>query len=121
MLPKALTQADRSLCAFVAKRQHRYSACCTGLDAQTSTTARQETFMKLVRFGEAGREKPGLVDSGGQIRDVSGIVPDITGATLSAESLARLPQVDPSTLPSAPRSEERRVGKECRSRWSPYH
>jgi 2,4-diketo-3-deoxy-L-fuconate hydrolase len=58
--------------------------------------------MKLVRFGEAGREKPGLVDSGGQIRDVSGIVPDITGATLSAESLARLAQVDPSTLPSAP-------------------
>jgi len=58
--------------------------------------------MKLVRFGEAGREKPGLIDLGGQIRDLSGIVPDITGATLSPESLARLGGADPMALPLAP-------------------
>ncbi len=58
--------------------------------------------MKLVRFGDAGREKPGLIGAGGQIRDASGIVPDITGATLSAESLARLAQADVTALPLAP-------------------
>ena len=45
--------------------------------------------MKLVRFGDAGREKPGLIDSGGQIRDLSGLVSDIAGATLSTETLDR--------------------------------
>ena len=58
--------------------------------------------MKLVRFGDAGREKPGLIDSSGQVRDASGIVADITGATLSADSLARLGQADPMSLPLAP-------------------
>ena len=58
--------------------------------------------MKLVRFGEAGREKPGLVDARGQVRDLSGLVPDITGATLSAEALNRIRQADPSSLPVAP-------------------
>jgi 2-keto-4-pentenoate hydratase/2-oxohepta-3-ene-1,7-dioic acid hydratase in catechol pathway len=58
--------------------------------------------MKLVRFGEAGREKPGLVDSSGQIRDLSGLVPDITGAALSSDTLDRIRRADPSTLPLAP-------------------
>ncbi|QRM31525.1 fumarylacetoacetate hydrolase family protein [Microvirga sp. VF16] len=58
--------------------------------------------MKLVRFGETGREKPGLVDSSGQIRDLSGLVADITGATLSSEILDRIRRTDPSTLPVAP-------------------
>ncbi|MXQ12519.1 fumarylacetoacetate hydrolase family protein [Microvirga makkahensis] len=58
--------------------------------------------MKLVRFGEPGREKPGIVDSQGQIRDLSGTIPDITGATLSQESLARVRELDPGTLPPAP-------------------
>jgi len=58
--------------------------------------------MKLVRFGEAGREKPGLVDAQGQVRDLSGIVDDITGATLSSDALNRIRQADPSTLPVAP-------------------
>jgi 2-keto-4-pentenoate hydratase/2-oxohepta-3-ene-1,7-dioic acid hydratase in catechol pathway len=61
--------------------------------------------MKLVRFGKAGHEKPGLIDHSGQIRDVSSIIPDITGATLSPESLSRLRQADPSTLPLAPSGE----------------
>ncbi|MBB3019362.1 2-keto-4-pentenoate hydratase/2-oxohepta-3-ene-1,7-dioic acid hydratase in catechol pathway [Microvirga lupini] len=58
--------------------------------------------MKLVRYGEAGREKPGLVDAQGQVRDLSSLVPDIIGATLSSESLNRIRQADPSSLPVAP-------------------
>ncbi|WP_114946829.1 fumarylacetoacetate hydrolase family protein [Microvirga calopogonii] len=58
--------------------------------------------MKLVRFGDAGREKPGLIDSSGQIRDLSGIVPDINGSSLSAETLERIRKTDPATLPVAP-------------------
>lgn len=58
--------------------------------------------MKLVRFGDAGQEKPGLIDSSGQIRDLSGIVPDITGATLSSQALDRIRGTDPNTLPVAP-------------------
>jgi len=58
--------------------------------------------MKLVRFGAPGAEKPGLVDAGGTIRDLSGHVPDITGDVLSPQSLARLRAIDPATLPAAP-------------------
>ncbi|MEP9377739.1 fumarylacetoacetate hydrolase family protein [Aquabacter sp. CN5-332] len=58
--------------------------------------------MKLVRFGAQGQEKPGLIDSNGQIRDLSGIVPDIAGDVLTPEGLARIRAVDPSSLPQAP-------------------
>jgi 2,4-didehydro-3-deoxy-L-rhamnonate hydrolase len=58
--------------------------------------------MKLVRFGEAGQEKPGLVGADGQVRDLSGLIPDITGATLSSQTLDRIRQTDPSTLPLPP-------------------
>ncbi|MBM6579963.1 fumarylacetoacetate hydrolase family protein [Microvirga sp. BT689] len=58
--------------------------------------------MKLVRFGEAGQEKPGLLDADGQVRDLSGLIPDVTGATLSSQTLDRIRQTDPSTLPLAP-------------------
>jgi 2-keto-4-pentenoate hydratase/2-oxohepta-3-ene-1,7-dioic acid hydratase in catechol pathway len=58
--------------------------------------------MKLIRFGEAGAEKPGLIDSDGVARDLSGVVPDIAGATLSDEGLASLRKVDPSGLPKVP-------------------
>ncbi len=58
--------------------------------------------MKLVRFGTAGAEKPGLVDAGGSIRDLSGVIPDIDGRTLGAETLAKLATLDPATLPAAP-------------------
>jgi len=56
--------------------------------------------MKLLRFGDAGAEKPGLLDSDGVVRDLSGVVGDIDGATLSAESLAKLAAVDPASLPA---------------------
>jgi 2-keto-4-pentenoate hydratase/2-oxohepta-3-ene-1,7-dioic acid hydratase in catechol pathway len=46
--------------------------------------------MKLVRYGPAGREKPGIVDADGKIRDLSRIVPDIAGETLSPAGLAKI-------------------------------
>ncbi len=58
--------------------------------------------MKLVRFGAAGHEKPGLVDSAGTIRDLSAHIPDITGETLSPASLAKLAKIHPASLPAAP-------------------
>jgi len=57
--------------------------------------------MKLLRFGLPGGEKPGVIDSTGQIRDLSGIVPDLFGQNLSPQSLDRLRQLDLSTLPVA--------------------
>jgi 2-keto-4-pentenoate hydratase/2-oxohepta-3-ene-1,7-dioic acid hydratase in catechol pathway len=55
--------------------------------------------MKLVRFGDSGQEKPGLVDGNGQIRDLSGVVADLAGDVLGPESLNRLKAIDPETLP----------------------
>jgi 2-keto-4-pentenoate hydratase/2-oxohepta-3-ene-1,7-dioic acid hydratase in catechol pathway len=56
--------------------------------------------MKLLRFGEEGVERPGLLDAGGTIRDLSGVVPDIGGAALSDEGLARLRDLDAARLPA---------------------
>lgn len=58
--------------------------------------------MKLVRFGAAGREKPGLVDGGGVVRDLSAVIPDFTGDTLGPDTLARIRALDPASLPAAP-------------------
>ena len=58
--------------------------------------------MKLVRFGPPGQEKPGLVDTDGTIRDLSGVVSDIDGTTLSRQSLDRLRGMDAKSLPAAP-------------------
>jgi ureidoglycolate lyase len=55
--------------------------------------------MKLVRYGEAGKEKPGIIDAQGEIRDLSGSFKDIDSATLSPESLAKLKGIKPETLP----------------------
>jgi 2-keto-4-pentenoate hydratase/2-oxohepta-3-ene-1,7-dioic acid hydratase in catechol pathway len=55
--------------------------------------------MKLLRFGESGGEKPGALDADGNIRDLSGSVPDISGPVLHTESLAKLNRIDLSTLP----------------------
>ncbi|MCB1429741.1 MAG: fumarylacetoacetate hydrolase family protein [Nitratireductor sp.] len=55
--------------------------------------------MKLVRYGNPGSEKPGLVDADGNIRDLSSHVTDITGDVLSDESLGRLAAIDPASLP----------------------
>ncbi|MEL6298711.1 MAG: fumarylacetoacetate hydrolase family protein [Pseudomonadota bacterium] len=58
--------------------------------------------MKLVRFGPAGQEKPGLVDAAGAIRDLSGHVADITGDLLGPDGLAKLSAIDAESLPKAP-------------------
>jgi 2,4-diketo-3-deoxy-L-fuconate hydrolase len=55
--------------------------------------------MKLLRFGNRGQEKPGALDSEGQIRDLSGVVADIAGAALLPDSLERLRKIDLHTLP----------------------
>jgi 2-keto-4-pentenoate hydratase/2-oxohepta-3-ene-1,7-dioic acid hydratase in catechol pathway len=60
--------------------------------------------MKLLRYGPVGHEKPGLLDARGQLRDLSSIVPDIAGAVLLPEGLARLAAIDPATLPAVPGS-----------------
>lgn len=55
--------------------------------------------MKLLRFGEPGRERPGIIDSQQQIRDLSSIVGDISGQTLTPEGLAKIQACDINTLP----------------------
>lgn len=55
--------------------------------------------MKLLRYGPKGREKPGLLDKNGVIRDLSGIIPDITPATLAAGAIAKAKKAKPETLP----------------------
>ncbi|MCG8555695.1 MAG: fumarylacetoacetate hydrolase family protein [Proteobacteria bacterium] len=55
--------------------------------------------MKLLRFGPAGQEKPGILDGEGGIRDLSAIVDDIAGAQLTRQGLARLAEVRPEELP----------------------
>lgn len=55
--------------------------------------------MKLLRYGPAGQEKPGLLDAEGRIRDLSGVVPDIAGDALTPAGIARLKGIDPATLP----------------------
>lgn len=58
--------------------------------------------MKLLRYGDKGAERPGLLDSAGQIRDLSQHVADIAGAALSSDSLTRLASLDPASLPLVP-------------------
>lgn len=57
--------------------------------------------MKLLRYGPAGQERPGLLDNTGVLRDLSGIISDITPDVLSKQSLARLAALDTSSLPEA--------------------
>jgi 2-keto-4-pentenoate hydratase/2-oxohepta-3-ene-1,7-dioic acid hydratase in catechol pathway len=55
--------------------------------------------MKLLRYGEIGREKPGILDENGEMRDLSGVVDDLIGAALGRESLSRLKAIDLAALP----------------------
>nr|WP_295467408.1 fumarylacetoacetate hydrolase family protein [Mesorhizobium sp.] len=58
--------------------------------------------MKLLRFGELGLEKPGILDKDGVIRDASSIVADYSPETVSLELLSILQDIDPATLPAVP-------------------
>ncbi|MGB1389127.1 MAG: fumarylacetoacetate hydrolase family protein [Paracoccaceae bacterium] len=55
--------------------------------------------MKLLRYGELGSEKPGMLDADGNIRDLSAHVSDIDGSMLDDASLDTLRALDPSSLP----------------------
>jgi 2-keto-4-pentenoate hydratase/2-oxohepta-3-ene-1,7-dioic acid hydratase in catechol pathway len=56
--------------------------------------------MKLLRYGPKGQEKPGLMDATGTIRDLSGIIADITPDVLSPAGLAKIAAIDPASLPA---------------------
>lgn len=58
--------------------------------------------MKLLRWGPAGAERPGMLDAAGVARDLSGLVPDIGGAVLSDAGLAMLRGLDAAALPRVP-------------------
>ena len=58
--------------------------------------------MKLLRYGPRGQEKPGLLDAGGAIRDLSGAIADLTPETISPAGLARLAGLDAASLPQVP-------------------
>lgn len=55
--------------------------------------------MKLMRYGAKGAEKPALIDANGGVRDLSGVLADITGATLGKDGLAKLAALDIDSLP----------------------
>lgn len=55
--------------------------------------------MKLLRFGPVGQEKPGALDSNGEVRDLSSVCSDIDGAALQPESLTKLQALDLTSLP----------------------
>jgi len=55
-----------------------------------------EDHMRFVRYGERGHEKPGVLDSAGRVRGLSGVMADLTG-----DVLADLPDVEPESLPLA--------------------
>ncbi len=55
--------------------------------------------MKLLRYGNSGEEKPGIIDIDGNIRDLSDVIDDINGSTISPDGLNKINQIDISSLP----------------------
>jgi len=55
--------------------------------------------MKLLRYGNAGQERPGILDSNGKVRELGSVVSDINGKTLSEESLKKIASLDINSLP----------------------
>ena len=55
--------------------------------------------MKLLRHGEFGNEKPGIIDHEGKIRDLSSHIPDINGDSINSKSLKKIGAINLSTLP----------------------
>ena len=56
--------------------------------------------MRLVRYGETGAEKPGMLDDAGQLRDLSYVIADITPDQLDPIALDILRSIEPKTLPT---------------------
>ncbi|MFT4888334.1 MAG: 2-keto-4-pentenoate hydratase/2-oxohepta-3-ene-1,7-dioic acid hydratase in catechol pathway [Pseudohongiellaceae bacterium] len=82
---------------FTLKHQLTGFACLLTLITFTSLLEAAE--LKLLRFGPVGEEKAGILDSQGQIRDLSAYVDDLTPDMLSAESLDEIAQIRISQLP----------------------
>src|SRR5262249_45186485 len=57
----------------------------------------RRNIVKLVRYGRPGKEKPGLVDEAGKLRDLSAHIEDVAGATLDPKVLKRLGKLDPES------------------------
>ncbi len=55
--------------------------------------------MKLIRYGEPNQERPGLLDNFGKLRDLSQVIPDLTGEYLLPDSIQRLRELDVNGLP----------------------
>ena len=55
--------------------------------------------MKLLRFGELGQEKPGMLDADGNLRSLANVIDDLSGSTLTRAGLEQLKNIDPTTLP----------------------
>ena len=64
--------------------------------------------MKLLRYGEIGKEKPGILGQDGKIRDLSNHITDINGDNISEEGLNKISMIDVSSLPIIP--ENTRLG-----------
>lgn len=92
MLRRSLSSAVSSAIALCT-----LLVCTSGLQA-----AELNANLKIVRFGPAGQEKPGLVDASGQLRDLSAYVTDITPDVLSDESLERIAAIPMDQLPVVP-------------------
>ncbi len=58
--------------------------------------------MKLVRYGSPGAERPAILDTDGSLRDLSGLINDVSGPSLLPESLDRLSRLNPAELPLVP-------------------
>src|SRR5271167_1768348 len=93
--------------AAAAASLYRWTGACTtwqfGRDPGGLARDRRSP-MKLLRYGPAGQEKPGLLDRDGRIRQLSGAVRDIDGEALAPASLDRLRRLDPASLPLVPGS-----------------
>src|SRR5947209_11327213 len=83
-----------------ASRRLNFPPRCSMKLFNRSVHLQGETRMKLVRYGEKGAEKPGLIDKSGQLRDLSAHVRDLTGEAYSPESLTMLAALDPASLPA---------------------
>ncbi len=64
--------------------------------------------MKLLRYGPIGQEKPGILDDAGTIRDLSSVVDDIDGSSLTADGIAKIAAVDITFLPAV--AADQRIG-----------
>jgi 2,4-didehydro-3-deoxy-L-rhamnonate hydrolase len=68
--------------------------------SKSKGSPREKQEMKLVRYGELGKEKPGLIDKTGQLRDLSAHIGDFAGEAFSPASLAKIRDLEPSRLPA---------------------